>query len=352
MKTYVFPTLYDHRGRHWIISIRVDKLNRGFIITQYSLTSQQPKSRQIKYKSPLSSNIMYDKIYKLAETKWKNKQRLGYHTIPNTAPTTIMPMLAHDYTKYGHRITFPAYIQVKYDGYRALTDLSKPALLTRRKNPISHVDHILEELKQLHVDDTSSIYLDGELYLDDGLYQLKSALAKGTQKPIYYVFDMFDLNKMEMGFDERWKRLKGLLKGGKYRYIKLVETYSVKNAKDIYTYFAKFLKDGHEGLIVRNAGGVYKLRGKSADVQKLVEVKRGQFEITNYKVGEGDQIVWVLKCRGSSKTFSASPMGTHLYRRQLLKNADKYIGKKVTVKYFELKDDKNECIIRNPVVEM
>jgi len=366
MKTYLFPTLYNPRGRHWKISIKIDKLNRGFITTQYGPTNLT-NTKQIKYKTPslISAETMYKKIYQLAETKWKNKQRLGYSTKAtktNPPGTIILPMLAHDYTnaKYSHRITFPAYVQIKYDGYRALTDLSKCLLLTRRMNPIPNVDHIIAELQQIKVGgdgSTSNIYLDGELYLPEGVHQLKTALAKGTQKPVYYIFDMFDLNGMDMDFSERWNRLKTLMKsGGKYRYIKLVETYyPVKSAKEIDRYLQKFLKLGHEGLVVRNAAGLYKFGVKSADVQKLVEIKRGQFEIVGYKAGSdggGDQVVWILKCHASTKTFCASPVGTHTQRRQLLKDADKYIGKKVTVKYFELKNTKDECVIRNPIVEM
>ena len=343
MMTHQFPTLYDHRQRYWKIYISVDKLGRGFIGTEYG--GKRPKPRQIKYKHPLTPKEMYQKIYQLAETKWINKQR--------SLVSAVSPMLAHDYSKYSHRITFPAYVQVKYDGYRALADLSQGVLLTRRMNTIPNVEHITQELQQIKA--TTGIYLDGELYLKDGLYQLKTALADrgaSAKRPLYRVFDMFDLNQMEMGFEERWARLTELLKANKYkyRYVKLVETYKVKTSSEVEKYLKKFLNLGHEGLVVRNAAGVYKLRGKSMDVQKLVEVKRGLFEIVGYKAAEGNQVVWVLKCQKTADTFCASPMGTHAYRRELLKHAKDYVGQKVTVKYFEL--DGDGCVIRHPIVEM
>ena len=351
MPTHAFPTLHDHQGRFWKIYITVDKSGRGFIGKEFGIKGgkvSRPKPREIKYKTTPSSQEMYNKLYKLAETKWKNKNRTGFNTnVPKIG--AITPMLAYDYTKYSHRITFPAYVQIKYDGYRALTDMSRHILLSRRMNELPNVAHITKELAKIGAGD--GVYLDGELYLPEGIFELKSTLSGKTKlKPTYYVFDMFDINQMEMGFEERWKRLQKLLKGHKFKYIKLVETMKVKNDANIHQHLAKFIKAGYEGLVVRNAAGPYKLRGRSMDVQKLVEIKRGYFTIVGYRAAEGEQVVWELKCQKSKRTFCASPMGTHEYRRQLLKNAPQYIGKKVLVKYFDI--DGEGCVTRNPVVVM
>jgi ATP-dependent DNA ligase len=368
-RQFEFPTLYDS-GRLWSILLKVDEFGRGYLWTKYGkidgkIITSTP--REITYKSELSQDSMYKKIYKLAETKWKNKQILGFKTdvgninhhknISKDSHKTILPMTAYNYRKYSHKITFPAYVQVKYDGYRAILDLNTAKFISRRGKSFINLKHLIKEIGQLNMNmnKSSGLYLDGELVLRSGLHNLKKAISKSNNnnnKELieYYVFDLLDTNKMDLSFHDRFNRLKTIFQNHHFKYIKLAETHLVKSDKDILSYLSKFLKEGHEGLIVRNINGIYKLGSKSMNVQKLIETKLGKFKIVGFKEGTKKQVIWQLKCQKSDDTFWAIPIGDNEFRQKLLKDAKEYIGKLVDVKYFEI--DSEGCVTRNPIVLM
>ena len=61
-----------------------------------------------------------------------------------------------------------------------------------------------------------------------------------------------------------------------------------------------------------------------------------EYEILGYKEGEGRDkgtVIWICKVYKDSKesTFSVRPKGTLEFRKELFKNGDLYIGKKLTV---------------------
>lgn len=356
---YAFPTLYEN-NRYWKILISIDKNGKGYIWTQHGKTGGKEivsPPREIKYKKQPTPQEMYKKIYQLAETKWKNKQKLGFsktkaNILQESTNQHIIPMRTQDFRKQSGKIIYPAYIQVKYDGYRALTNLKKCPMISRQGKSLQNIQHLQKEIQKMGIH--PNIYLDGELFLPTGIHQLKSLLSKPQSSKAtdikYYVFDMVDKNNMDMTFEERWKRLTDLFKKHKFKYLQLAETHQVKSKKEVEQYLQKFLKEGHEGLVVRNKNGVYKPKSRSMNVQKLIETKRGIFEIVGFKEGAGKQVVWEIKCQKSPRTFWAIPMGTHEYREELLKNAKKYIGEKVQVKYFGI--DLEGCVTRNPIVVM
>ena len=382
IKQFAFPYLYNKTNsgkiRYWKINLKVDKNGDGYLWTEYGdeggkKTINQPK--KIIYKIKPTPEKMYQKLYQLAKTKWENKKKLGFQESKKSAQEetiitkTIIPMRTQNFTKASHKITYPAYVQVKYDGYRSLTDLDKNQMISRQGKPLQNVDHILKEIDKLRSylkkdKETQGIYLDGELFLPTGIHQLKSLLSKknmknnvGPKNKIqdikYYIFDMIDLNQINLTFQKRWQRLKRLFQKVKdLQHVRLAETYHVKSKEEVKKYLKKFLAQGHEGLVVRNRDGLYRLKARSPNVQKLIEVKRGKFKIVGYKEGAGKQVVWEIQCQKSptSKTFWASPMGTHQYRQQLLKDAKKYIGKDIQVKYFAI--DEEGCVTRNPVAVM
>ena len=71
------------------------------------------------------------------------------------------PMLAHDFNKRGKSISFPCYIQRKYDGTRCVA-IPQHGLYSRNKKRYPHLEHILEDISQL----PPTLVLDGELYSD------------------------------------------------------------------------------------------------------------------------------------------------------------------------------------------
>ena len=66
-----------------------------------------------------------------------------------------------------------------------------------------------------------------------------------------------------------------------------------------------------------------------------------EFEIVDYKEGKGNDkgtVIFTCKTNDDYKTFEVRPRGTREERKAMLENIENYIGKYLTVKYFELTD--------------
>jgi DNA ligase-1 len=370
---YEFPRLYlktdNNQIRFWEIKV-VSTNSKASIYTKYGLKGGKiiEPSPQIIDK-PVGKKTPYDRALNLASTKWQNRIQKGYSEKEPTIKLTntrynvnkaIMPMKA--YSLSNHNVHFPAYVQPKLDGYRALLHKDKTGyhFLSNTQRPYPHLEHLKKELTKIKELNNPNIYLDGELYLEeDHVNILRGILSsqeldgekKERVKNIkYYVFDMFDLNNLEMTYEERYKILAKIFKN-KFTNIKLTPTTIVRNDKDIEKAFTKYVGQGYEGIIVRNKRGKYKLRGKSVDVLKSKNIQKNSFVIVGYKQAKGNNkgtVIWEIRCNNNpKKSFWAKPMGTRNERKMMFKEADKYIGKKVMVKYFEI--DKEGCVTKNPV---
>ena len=66
-----------------------------------------------------------------------------------------------------------------------------------------------------------------------------------------------------------------------------------------------------------------------------------EYQIVGFQEGEGVEIGCIIwKCvTKEGITFNCRPKGTHEARRELFKNAQQYVGKKLTVRFQELSDD-------------
>ena len=370
---YEFPELFlltnKNKIRFWKIWVSSDN-KIAKIHTKYGMKDGaviQP-SPQIIDKS-IGNSTTFLRAKKLAATKWNNRIQKGYNQQePKVKPSykrydikqPIMPMKA--YSIDNKNIEFPAFIQPKLDGYRALLHKNgnKYEFLSNTQRPYNHLEHLSEDLDKIKLLNNKDIYLDGELYLEDehvntlrsilSSIELTGEKSKITKKIKFYVFDMFDLKNMNMSYVDRYKVLQELFKI-KFKNITLTPTSIIKNNNELDKYFEKYVKEGYEGIIVRNMRGLYKLRGKSIDVLKSKDVKKNKFIIVGYKEAKGNNkgtVVWEIRCNNDPrKSFWTKPMGSREERKMMFQKAESYIGKEVMVKYFEA--NKNGCVTKNPV---
>ena len=96
----------------------------------------------------------------------KKKRDLGYTENVTGQDTNfhLSPMLAHNYTKQGHKITFPALAQPKLDGVRCVFRNIKGtcSLFSRTGKQFHNLDHIIKDVRKTGID--PHIALDGELF--------------------------------------------------------------------------------------------------------------------------------------------------------------------------------------------
>jgi ATP-dependent DNA ligase len=270
--------------------------------------------------------------YGIKKSITKERTFPGYSTSGRSNAT--LPMKATLFNE--DKIRFPAYVQPKLDGFRGIAVKGK--IYSKKGLPYPHLQHIKVPREYI---------LDGELYIHQepigslkrvlGRKSINSPEIKEIQRKIkYYVFDVIT----DKPFEERYKILKGLD-------INLVPTTKIHTLQELYNLKDYYMKNGYEGIIVRNKDGLYKQGKVSQNVLRTKDFSKGIFKIVGANRAEDGAVIWVLECLKSKKTFTANPMGSIAKRKEMYKNWKKYIGKKLEVKYFELTS--NGCVSRHPI---
>ena len=262
-----------------------------------------------------------------------------------------LPMLAHKWPEKKKHITFPCYVQPKFDGTRTLALCGKkpgyPCLFSRLRKAYPHLEHIAAVCQQL----PRGLILDGELYRHDMDFQSivgtvkKKTLAKANEaKHKLIQFHCYDFIDIELTFEERWLNLQAIFK--EYKdvlgdVIVLCPTKKVKKEADLKIMHDRYVEEGYEGLIIRNAEGLYAVGERSTDLLKMKEFQDDEYEIVGFREGEGREaglVIWELRTK-DGKLFRCRPQGTHEERRELFTNGKDYIGQMLTVRFQELTAD-------------
>lgn len=374
------PILYilsNNKKRFWKIWIEQDKENKNiYICRNYGIIDGKITIPEKKLIDHIGSITPLEKAITEVNFLWKKKKESGFqeefefkNSNLKMKNSKIKPMGAHKLDDFYHKINYPAMVQHKLDGFRSLSNIdekNKVTLYSKNMKPFVYLHHIKDEIKKIkELYNNSTIYLDGELYNNNlSLHEISSLVMKkyatkaeeeDMKKIYYYIFDIFDTNNLNEVFEVRYKRLINIFKKYKFNYLKLVSCTDVSSYDEIKKLNLEYLYEGYEGIIVRNKNGIYKLNSKSYDVLRTKEFKTKEFEIIGAKAGSGTQnnaIIWKIKClNNNTKFFWAIPIGNILERVEIykdyLKNPDKYIGKKIKVKFLDI--DKEGCIIRNPI---
>ena len=259
---------------------------------------------------------------------------------------TYYPMLAHQYENKKKEIKFPCFVQPKLDGVRCVVVNNK--LYSRNGNRFPELPHIENELSLLNKD---NLILDGELYTDDINFEKIVGLVKKFKKSeedeknsekIY--LNVFDYIDHKLPYEQRMKNLDNFFEKNKnMKYIKQVKTEECKNQEAIYDFLEKYTKEGYEGVIIRNKKGNYEENSRSVNLQKLKKFIDEEFEIIDYTTPDTGKevgcVIWICKTKDGKK-FNVRPSGNYQERKNLYKNAKKFIGKMLTVRYQELTNGK------------
>lgn len=251
-------------------------------------------------------------------------------------------MLAHDFHKHSGKIKFPCLVQPKLDGVRCFitrTGLDTFEYMSRNGKPITTMSHLGRHLTHIPI----GVTLDGELYIHDkdvSFQTLVSWIKKeqpGTLKVEYHIYDV--VNDMDMR--DRLVYRKSL---GTNAFLKQVDTIEVVSMADIgrlHQFFTKMNTRGnhYEGVMVRNLNSLYK-DGRSFDLLKYKEFDDAEFTIVGGHSGTGKTKGQVIfECQAEERVFNVVPSATAEDRVVMLKELDKYIGQKMTVKYQGKSDD-------------
>ena len=259
----------------------------------------------------------YDRAVMRAQTMWNNE-----HIKCNQ----VLPMLANKWEDRKKYISEPFYVQPKLDGVRLL--VSKDGGISRTGKIVPGTEILGKGLKE-------GQYVDGEAF-DPNLNfeELTSTFKTDPLKLKFHVFDYFDLNKLDMTFEERWKKVKSL-KNSHYEYVK---TTLVMLRTDVPSIHKQHVDEGHEGTMIRDMQSVYEVGQRSNYLLKYKDFQTEEYEIVGAKTGHGrdaNAVVWVCKAPNGHE-FTVKPEGTIKVRERYYSERDQYLGKQLTVRFQNL----------------
>lgn len=316
------------------------------------------------------------------ESKVNKKRDEGYFDTIKEAQDTlvVLPMLALDFTKRSHDVSYPAIGQRKFDGVRCMASINPDgsvSLKSRKGKEFPHMNHLRQQIASLKgIPDGA--FLDGELYSDTLTFQEVVGLvrretlrpAREEKVPViplqfdvngeliyakvpvrsdeellkevsFRLYDMLDPKYRQAGFQKRYDGVKKILGSKPPKNLILTENFEINDKADVKKYHDQFVKEGYEGIMIRNKDGEYGINKRSKHLQKFKEFFDQEFEIVGYEEGKGNAagtVIWICMTENGD-LFSAQPKGTVAERTEYFKNGDDYIGATLTVRYFEMTDE-------------
>lgn len=354
MTSPTLATLY-HQGKNGgIYSWRV-WTDGADILTEYGLVDGE---KQIARKTATPKNVGRsnattgeEQAVVEAQAMWqKNRDRKYAESIDVAKEELIRPMLAVDFEKRkGKNVEYPAYIQPKLDGVRALAFWNGNRLELMSRNgkswrDIGTVEHIAAALERFL---PKHMLLDGEIYAHGETFQQTTRLVKKYRKGeseqlLFHPYDIIERNSLNTPFSQRFTQFAWLADQlTATDPIELVRTEVVHTDEEVYDFHRQFVEDGFEGAMVRMAAGPYQYGARSYDLLKVKSFLDSEYEIVGHKGGIGkfeNAAIWVCRMP-DGQTFDVCPRGTMEERRAWFIDGPSYYGSYLKVRYFETSED-------------
>lgn len=288
----------------------------------------------------------------------------------------VLPMLAGDFNKIGHRITFPCYGNEKLDGVRCMAKKKNGVVTLESRTGQPYIlDHVVEQLNLLMHDDET---LDGEIYAHGAqLQDITSAVKRvDTQAEIdacrkrlsklepvvpgtedawqeadtelkeaefihqlranleFYIFDVYN----EKPFEDRLAdlgTLQACIEQDRETYPALWAmiydvVYSEEHLRTVL--HPRAVRNGFEGYMLRNKDGLYEDGKRSADLQKFKTMIDSEFKIIDVVEDKQGNGVFVCQNDITEATFQVV-MGGMAQRKDYIMYKQDYIGTWLTVAY-------------------
>jgi len=252
-------------------------------------------------------------------------------------------------------VNYPCVAQPKIDGIRMCAFLQNGELITtsRRNNNFN----FLEELKAEIIDylGTSTIKLDGELYsftlnFDQISGVVRSKKTRNTleNEIVYIIFDNLDSRKQtqrrleKLGVPlQNWEESESKeLFEAVSEHIYILRSWIINSREELDDFEDYVLDQKLEGVMIRHLDGP-KAYYRGYRCQNLLKLKKEHDDegvIVGFTTGSGaerDKVIWKVEDKNGN-IIHMRPCGTFEAREEQLKNAEDYIGRVVTYRYFEL----------------
>jgi DNA ligase-1 len=290
-----------------------------------------------------------------AEAMFQKRIELGsFDNIKNVdEPVHFKPMLANKWEDYKDKTKYPLFSQPKLDGIRCI--VNKDGMWSRNGKPIVSAPHVFEALEDLFEENPYLIF-DGELYCDKLANDFNKIVSlvkktKPTEADLkesaeviqYHIYDLPESREdITSGFSFRLEELKWEISNDKLEsgVLKIVPTHIVKNEKELMGRYEEYIVAGYEGQMLRVDTFYENKRSKA--LLKHKSFIDEEYTILDIVEGEGNRTgtcgYMVFKTK-EGKQFKSNVKYSWDESAEILKNKKQLIGKKATVKYFNLTPD-------------
>ena len=355
----ISKTLYkfnaNRKLQQWCVSV-ITKDKKVFIVREYGQVNGKIQTRHKEITKAKSKDTLEEQGIFEAKREWVNQIEKKQYLIEKPEikegkkqkiVKQFTPMLAQTY-KIDKGFKTPCLVQPKLDGVRAYFHEGK--FRSRNHKEYFNIQHLINLLIKVK----ENVIFDGELYNHTMTFQelmkfvkLKEIdedeggmLPKINKYVEYHIFDCYFPDNPEMSFSERYKYLMSIQKVFKKSKIHFVKADELPSIDKLDEFHEKYASNGYEGIMLRTPESPYEFK-RSKFLQKHKVFVDDEFEVIGYnkEVQDGiELVVWICKTKENLE-FNCRPKGTHDERSELYKNADKYIGKKLTVVFQEYTDD-------------
>ena len=365
----ILPTLYKRTAtgatQTWRIEVQDDKYRTTSGQIDGIKTTNKWTSCKGKNAGKANATTDAEQAFKEAEAKHQKKLERDYNLSIDEIDEKQFydPMLAQDFkNKNRNKDVYDSlqsetkvFSQPKLDGIRCIA--TKDGLFTRNGKEITAVPHIAKELQKLFVEYPDAV-LDGELYnhaYKDDFNKIvhlvrkqnltKEHLVESEKMIQYHIYDVPQIGTLDEQslYSYRIGMLKTQGVPKKLRWssaIAIVDTTLVKDEKHLDELYSDYTLAGYEGQMIR-IDGPYENK-RSAKLLKRKDFVDEEYTILGYDEGNGNRTGTIrnfLFKNKNGKEFTSNIKGTFEYLTELLHKAEGLIGKKATVKYFNLTPD-------------
>lgn len=267
----------------------------------------------------------------------KKQMDKGYAEIGEESDILPLPMLAQKYkdrVKKG-KIEYPVTIQRKYNGQRMLFNGQIGWSRTGKLNISEVIAHLQFNTQGYLLD--GELILPGNKLLQESMKAVKKFVPGLSDTLQYIVYDVVDTT---LGFADRYELLVRLLKNAPVD-VRLAPIHVASDNESVFTLHKQFVAEGFEGTMIRIDDMPYEIGHRSNQLLKLKDFQDAEFKILDVISGEGSYTgCAIFVCStNNGVVFNCNPEGTMQHKMELYKNRNALIGKKLTIRYFELSND-------------
>lgn len=309
----------------------------------------------------IPEHLTINDIDKLKEFLGENKT--GQNGIPK-------PMGAKRADDVANRVFDKKYLASrKINGLRCLIYYKDNEIKTASRGSINYdlaIYHIIShpKLKEFF-NNHPDVILDGEIYkFGDTLNYIsgKCRMQSTVQETERFEFYWYDIVDTEKTFNERFDLMheyaeelelsefnpirewdEGELKVQFVPHVEITGWSSIKALHD------KYVKEGWEGLVIRNVDEVYGPGKKSNAMLKIKNYLDSEYKIVGLSEGLRDEDMCFVMETEDGQQFKAKPIGDRAQKQWYRDNLDDIIGKMGTLKYFEMSGKEGSQIPQQPI---